>query len=72
MRQTEEILMQFHIENMSCGGCAKSVTAAIRSLDKDAEISADPPNRTVEVKSSASRAEVEAVLEEAGYPAAAG
>lgn len=61
--------MQFHIENMTCGGCAKSVTAAIRSVDKDAEISADPPNRMLEVKSGASRAELEAVLQEAGYPA---
>ncbi|MCE8000938.1 MAG: heavy-metal-associated domain-containing protein [Rhodobiaceae bacterium] len=64
--------MQFHIENMTCGGCAKSVTAAIRSVDKDAEVLADPPNRTVEVTSSASRAEMEAVLQEAGYPATAG
>lgn len=63
--------MQFHIENMTCGGCAKSVTAAIRSVDKDAEISADPPNRTVEVTSAAKRADIEAVLKEAGYPAAA-
>lgn len=61
--------MQYQIENMTCGGCAKSVTAAIHSLDKDAEVMADPPNRTVEVKSTASRAEVEAVLQEAGYPA---
>lgn len=62
--------MQFHIENMSCGGCAKSVTAAIRSVDAKAEITTDPPNRKVEVTSNASRAELEAVLEEAGYPAA--
>lgn len=63
--------MQFQIENMTCGGCAKSVTAAIRSLDRDAEVSADPSNRMVEVKSTASRAEVETVLQEAGYPAKA-
>lgn len=61
--------MQFHIEDMTCGGCAKSVVAAIRSVDAKAEISTDPPSRTVEVTSSASRAEFEAVLEEAGYPA---
>lgn len=62
--------MQFYIENMSCGGCVKSVTAAIRSVDAKAEIATDPPNRKVEVRSNASRAELEAVLEEAGYPAA--
>ena len=62
--------MQFHIENMTCGGCAKSVIAAIRSVDAKAEVEADPPNRKVEVKSNASRAALEAVLDEAGYPAA--
>ncbi len=25
--------MQFHIENMTCGGCARSVTKAIQSVD---------------------------------------
>lgn len=62
--------MQFHIEKMTCGGCAKSVVAAIRSVDAKAEISTDPPNRKVDVTTSASRTELEAVLEEAGYPAA--
>lgn len=63
--------MKFQIENMTCGGLAKSVAAAIRSVDKDAEISADPRNRTVEVTSTAKRADIDAVLKEAGYPAAA-
>ncbi len=62
--------MQFHIENMSCGGCAKSVVAAICSVDAKAEITTDPPNRKVDVTTSASRTDVEAVLKEAGYPAA--
>ncbi|AGI68479.1 putative heavy metal transport/detoxification protein [Octadecabacter antarcticus 307] len=62
--------MQFHIKNMSCGGCAKSVIAEIRSVDAKADIATDPPNRKVVVTSNASRAELEAVLEEAGYPAA--
>lgn len=61
--------MQFHIENMTCGGCAKSVVAAIQSLDSKAEVSTDPPKRTVNVTSRASRSDVEAVLKEAGYPA---
>ena len=61
--------MQFHIDNMTCFGCARSVTKAIQSVDKGAVVIADPENRKVEVETSASRAEIETVLAEAGYPA---
>lgn len=63
--------MQFHIQNMTCFGCARSVTAAIQSVDKAAVVKADPETRKVEVETSAARGEIEAVLVEAGYPAAA-
>ncbi|WP_295071169.1 heavy-metal-associated domain-containing protein [Tabrizicola sp.] len=62
--------MQFHIQNMTCFGCARSVTAAIQSVDRDAVVKADPDSRKVEVETSATRAKIEAVLAEAGYPAA--
>ncbi len=68
--QSKEANMQFHIENMTCFGCARSVTKAIQSVDKAAVIKADPESRKIEVESSATRAEIEAVLAEAGYPAA--
>ena len=61
--------MQFHIENMTCGGCARSVTKAIQSLDATARVEADPVTRKVEVTSSRTQTEIEAVLAEAGYPA---
>lgn len=61
--------MQFHIENMTCYGCARGVTKAIQSVDKDAVIKADPEHRKVEVETSAARAAIEVVLVEAGYPA---
>lgn len=61
--------MQFHIENMTCFGCARSVTKAIQSVDKSAVVNADPENRRIDIETSATRAEIEAVLAEAGYPA---
>jgi copper chaperone len=59
--------MQFHIENMTCGGCARSVTKAIQSVDPSAEVSADPASHKVEVKSAASRDRLVAALTEVGY-----
>lgn len=60
--------MQFHLDDMTCGGCARSVTKAIQSVDAQASVEADPPNRTVEVRTSASREAVVASLREAGFP----
>lgn len=63
--------MRFHVPDMSCGGCARSVTAAISSLDAQAEVGADTASRTISVKTTASETVVLKALEEAGYPATA-
>jgi len=59
--------MQFHIENMTCGGCARGVTKAIQSVDANAQVTADPPKRNVEVESSVSRVQIEQALIAAGF-----
>lgn len=63
--------MDFKIENMTCGGCAKSVTKAIQSVDPAAKIETDPASRMVKVETSATAAAVQQALQEAGYPAVA-
>lgn len=62
--------MQLRIEDMTCGGCAKSVTAAITSLDPGAKVETNPAARTVKVETSASEDQILKVLDQAGYPAA--
>ena len=61
--------MELRIESMTCGGCARSVTRAIRSVDPNALIETDPASRTVKVETTATSAALQQVLEEAGYPA---
>lgn len=63
--------MELRIENMTCGGCAKSVTKAIQSVDPDAKIETNPAARMVKVETTAPSAALLQVLEEAGYPAIA-
>lgn len=63
-----ETAMKFHIENMTCGGCVRSVTKAIQSVDPDAKIKASPPERSVEIESSATHEQLESALREAGFP----
>ena len=59
---------RFHIPNMTCGGCAKSVTKALLSVDPQARVKADPPTREVQVDSQLNEAAFLAALNEAGYP----
>ena len=66
---TKETRMRFHIENMNCGGCARSVTKAVESVDPKARVDADPVTKTVTVESSASTDSIYRALADAGYPA---
>ncbi|SOC03597.1 copper chaperone [Rhodobacter sp. JA431] len=59
--------MQFHIETMTCDGCARGVTKAIQAIDPSAVVQADPPSRKVEVTSSAQRAALAEALADAGF-----
>ena len=59
--------MQFHIETMTCGGCARGVTKAIQGVDAAATVQADPTNRRVEVTTTAPRDRIVAALTEAGF-----
>ena len=44
--------MQLLIENMTCGGCARSVTATIKDVDADATIDIDLPSKRVRIEST--------------------
>ena len=63
----EESLMQFHIQNMNCGGCARSVTKAIESVDPSAVVTTDVAARKVDVTSTAPREKLAIALTDIGY-----
>lgn len=60
--------MQFLIDNMACGGCARSVTKAIHSVDPQAKVDIDLNLKRVTVQSAVERSAVTAGLEVAGFP----
>jgi len=59
--------MQFRIDNMTCGGCARSVTKAIHSVDPQAKVDIDLPLKRVNVESGADESAVAAALADVGY-----
>lgn len=60
--------MKFRIENMTCGGCARSVTTTIKDLDENATVNIDVATKLVEVESTVSESEIVAALTEDGFP----
>ncbi|MGO3741667.1 heavy-metal-associated domain-containing protein [Kerstersia sp.] len=62
-------MQEFQIPRMKCGGCAAAITQAIKALDPQAVVQADPASKRVSVQSAASEEALLAALEKAGYPA---
>ena len=62
--------MKFRIDNMTCGGCARSVTATIKELDQNAIVNIDVESKFVEVESNVSEQEIIDALQEDGFPPA--
>lgn len=69
LRLIKEPNMEFHIENMTCGACVRRITKAIQTLDENAEIIADTPNRHLKVSTMAMEEDLRDKLVEIGYPA---
>jgi len=63
----KEIAMQFHLDNMTCGGCARTVTRAIQSVDPEASIITDPASHFVEIQTSVAKEKIVAALSEEGF-----
>ena len=62
-------MLELTLPGMTCGGCARGVTAAIKAVDPAAEVVTDVPGRTVRVATSAKPEAIKAAVEEAGYTA---
>ncbi len=60
--------MRFRIDNMTCGGCARSVTRTIQKLDPAAQVDIDLETHLVQVTSQRPEGEVAQALEAVGYP----
>jgi copper chaperone len=64
----QEFAMQFYLDNMTCGGCARAVARAIQSIDSSASITTDPPTRRVQIQTSEPQEQIVSALRETGFP----
>ena len=61
--------MRFHVENMTCGHCDRTIRKAIAALSPEAKVAIDLRAKTVEIESTLTAAQIAAALAEEGYPA---
>ena len=65
-------MYELQVEGMSCGGCVRSVTKSVQSVDSNAKVDVDLPGKKVRVDTEASLEAVKSAISEAGYPVTAG
>ena len=63
-------MLEFTINDMSCGHCASMITKTVQALDGQAKVEIDLPLKKVQVESTQDRATLVEALTEAGYPPA--
>jgi copper chaperone len=61
----------FHVPKMSCGGCANTISNAVKSIDANAKVDADVVSKIVKVESVAAEQALIEAITNAGYPASA-
>jgi copper chaperone len=61
--------MRFHIENMTCGHCDRTIRKAIATLSPQATVAIDLRAKTVEIDGTLSAEQVVVALADEGYPA---
>lgn len=62
--------LQLNVPNMACGSCAKTITSAIKKVDQNAKVEADPKTKRVEVETESSEPSIRQAIKDAGYAVA--
>jgi copper chaperone len=58
----------FEVQDMSCGHCVATITAAVKALDREAEVQTDLATHTVQIVSAVADGPALArAIEQAGY-----
>ena len=60
-------MMELKIDSMSCGGCAASVTKAVKQADPQAKVAVDLATKLVSIDTALDRATIVQSLNNAGY-----
>ena len=65
-------MYELQVEGMTCGGCVRSVTKSVQSVDSNAKVDVDLPTKKVRVETLATLEAVKSAINDAGYEVTAG
>jgi len=60
-------MLEFHVEDMTCGHCAGAITKAVQQAVPQATVQVDLDSHTVRVQGAPDAQAVAAAISEAGY-----
>ena len=60
-------MLAFQVNGMTCGGCARAVTNAVKSADDLAIVQVDLAAKRVTVQCATDAAKIQSAIREAGY-----
>jgi copper chaperone len=66
---TGENTVRFHVENMTCGDCDRTIRKAIAALSPQARVTIDLRAKTVEIDGALTPAQIVTALADEGYTA---
>jgi copper chaperone len=62
--------LQFTVPNMACSACGDTITQAIKAIDPNAQVKADPKTKLVDIETQAAEADIKQAITTAGYTVA--
>jgi copper chaperone len=62
--------LQLTVPNMACSACGDTITEAIKAIDSNATVQADPKTKQVSVETQQSETAVKKAIADAGYTVA--
>ena len=60
-------MIEFQVNDMTCGHCVGAITKAVAEVDAAAQVEIDLPTHRVRITGTEASAELEAAIREAGY-----
>jgi copper chaperone len=60
-------MIEFKVEDMTCGHCAGVITKAVAAVDAKAKVAIDIPNHSVRIDGSTQQQALQDAITEAGY-----
>ncbi|MBW4443765.1 MAG: heavy-metal-associated domain-containing protein [Plectolyngbya sp. WJT66-NPBG17] len=62
--------LQFTVPNMACSACSDTIIQAVKAIDPNAQVKADPKTKLVDIETQAAEADVKQAITIAGYTVA--